>query len=325
MFALKSHQLGSKKKVGLEKLQPEGADGEDPKEVVKARFQEIGPRLTVKMRWIRRGGLGETGDERNAREKMEKMEGGGQAEFGQVGEGEDPELGEVGGTSDKGKGKESRKEEEDEKAAAEAIGLVAGDETSQPNFDFQGVAAAAEASASNAPLAATSTSTPSDDTSSSRPVKRPRTTPRKRSKPYHALLRPPPSPSPPPGGLLESEAVPLPPKDGKKKHVEQGSLLSTVGKTWHAGKGEGGVREGKKRQEWGWEVSISLLKSYLPPEGALFADLILLRTRLACKFRGGSSSSKTRTPPTRVGLVFCTNILGWSALYLCFPILCSLS
>ncbi|ORY90250.1 hypothetical protein BCR35DRAFT_299851 [Leucosporidium creatinivorum] len=251
MFALKSHQLGSKKKVGLEKLQPEGADGEDPKEVVKARFQEIGPRMTVKMRWIRRGGLGETGDERNAREKMEAKEGGGEAEFGEVGEGEDPELGEVGGAS--GKGKEKKREEEDEKAAAEAIGLVEGDETSQPNFDFEGVAAAAEAAASGAPLPSTSTS---DDPA--RPAKRPRTTPRKRSKPYHALLRPPPSPSPPPGGLLEAEAVPLPPKDGKKKHIEQGSLLSTVGKTWHAGKGEGGVREGKKRQEWGWEARMQV-------------------------------------------------------------------
>jgi hypothetical protein len=69
---------------------------------------------------------------------------------------------------------------------------------------------------------------------------------------------------------MESEAVPLPPKDGKKKHVEQGSLLSSVGKTWHAGKGEGGVREGKKRQEWGWEVSWAFR---FGSARGLFADL----------------------------------------------------
>lgn len=288
MFALKSHQLGSKKKVGLEKLQ---AEGEDEDEVIKARFQEIGPKMTVKMRWIRRGALGETGDERDRREKSEREAGVSQeqGEFGEVAEGEDPELGEVGGVSGK-KGKGEKSEEEEEKLAAKEIGLVEGDETSQPNFDFAAVAAAAEASASGAAPAPPTASTSTEEAP---PAKRPRTTPRKRSKPYHALLRPPPSPSPPPGGLMESEAVPLPPKDGKKKHVEQGSLLSTVGKSWHAGKGEGGVREGKKRQEWGWEVSwfSGVARDESGGADALLVPILLAR-RPKCRSRGGSSSSE---------------------------------
>ena len=280
MFALKSHQLGSKKKVGLEKQQPEGFDGEDPNEVVKARFQEMGPKMTVKMRWIRRGALGETGDERNAREKQEKKDGVKAEEFGEVGEGEDPELGEVGGSGGK---KAKRSEEDEEKLAAKEIGLVEGDETSQPNFDFAGAAAAAEASVVQDGNDSTITTTEE----APRPAKRPRTTPRKRSKPYHALLRPPPSPSPPPGGLMESEPVPLPPKDGRKRNAEDASLLSTVGKTWHAGKGEGGVREGKKRREWGWEVSFAFCLLF-----RTLADSLLLFRRPRCRSRGGSSSSE---------------------------------
>lgn len=237
--------MGSKKKVGLERQQPEDEEDDD---TIKARFQEIGPRMTVKMRWIRRGGLGETGDERKEREKMEKEEGTPEfGEFGEVGEGEDPELGEVGGQG--GKKGEKRQQEEDEKIAAKEIGLDEEDETSQPNFDFAGAAAAAEAEAAGLP--------PPSTTTDSLPKKRSRTTPRKRSKPYHALLRPPPSPSPEPGAIMESEPIPLPPKNGKKKDPSQASLLSTVGKTWHAGKGEGGVREARKRSEWGWEVSLS--------------------------------------------------------------------
>ena len=74
MFALKPEKVASmlKKKVGLEK-QDSLAEGED--EIIRARFQEIGPRMTVKMRWIRRGALGETGNERSAREKGEKAAG----------------------------------------------------------------------------------------------------------------------------------------------------------------------------------------------------------------------------------------------------------
>lgn len=216
-------------------------EGED--EVIKARFQEIGPRMTVKMRWIRRGALGETGNERDERERHEK-ENGIDPQFGAgsgtVGEGE------VGGDGVSGA---EEGEEADEKEAAIAIGLDEKDVDGQPNFDFN--AAAAEAEASRNPTASTSTSTPA------KPAKKPRTIPRKRKLPYHALLRPPPSPSPPPG-FQDSEPVPLPSKDGK---IKEKSLLSTVGRTWHAGKGEGGVREGKKRREWGWEVSCLIVHS----------------------------------------------------------------
>lgn len=217
MFALKGHQLGSKKKVGLEK---QGVTDEMDDEVIKARFQEIGPRMTVKMRWIRRGGLGETGDERTRREADEKASGGGMsAEFGEGAgrDGEDVEMGGVGGAAVDGAGEG----EDDEREAARAIGLVDGDDDSQPNFDFGAVAAAAEASSS---------------ASATKPAKAPRgprTVPRKRKLPYHALLRPPPSPSPPPG-FQDSEPVPLPPKNGKGDREK--SVLSTVGKTWHAGK-----------------------------------------------------------------------------------------
>ncbi|KAI5479240.1 aminoacyl-tRNA ligase [Pseudohyphozyma bogoriensis] len=244
MFALKSDRLGSKKKVGLERQQPE----EDADEVIKARFQEIGPRMTIKMRWIKRGGLGETGDERAAREKEEEEQGISPS-FGEgAGDDEDVDMdaGEVGG-----KGEEGEDDEEEEmKAAAKAIGLHEGDDAGQPNFDFAGAAAAAEteAEASAAGGEASTSEVPA------RPAKRPRTTPRKRKKPYHALLRPPPSPSPPPG-YQDSEPIPLPDKKGKNK--EQ-SLLSTVGKTWHAGKGEGGVREKKKAREWGWEAKMQV-------------------------------------------------------------------
>lgn len=240
MFALKSHQLGSTKKVGLEK-QGVMEEGED--EVIKARFQEIGPRMTVKMRWIRRGPLGETGNARQEREKLEKANGV-DPQFG-AGSGEVGE-GEVGGN-----GLEDDEDElSEERDAAIAIGLDEKDIDGQPNFDFN--AAAAEAEASRRPVEEDGDiSMASTSASVEKPAKRPRTVPRKRKLPYHALLRPPPSPSPPPG-YQDSEPVPLPSKDGK---IKEFSLLSTVGKTWHAGKGEGGVREGKKRREWGWEVS----------------------------------------------------------------------
>lgn len=253
--------MGSKKKVGLER---QGPDNEGEDDVIKARFQEIGPKMTVKMRWIRRGALGETGDERSAREKREAEEErvagrnntglpmeGGEDEDGDV------DMGEVGGRGDEEAEKNGDANEEDEareeKEAAKAIGIDENDPDGQPRFDFNAAAAAAEASRAG-PSASTSAGEPS------KPVKRPRTIPRKRKLPYHALLRPPPSPSPPPG-YQDSEPVPLPSADGK---IKERSILSTVGKTWHAGKGEGGVREGKKRREWGWEVrSLHLLRFFL--------------------------------------------------------------
>lgn len=268
MFALKSHQLGSKKKVGLEK-QGVMEEGED--EVIKARFQEIGPRMTVKMRWIRRGGLGETGDERTRREKEEKANGGGMAEeFGEGAgrDGEDVEMGGVGGDAIDGEGEG----EDDEREAAKAIGLVDGDDDSQPNFDFNGAAAAAEATNANATA------------SSSKPAKAPRgprTVPRKRKLPYHALLRPPPSPSPPPG-FQDSEPIPLPPKNGKGEREK--SILSTVGKTWHAGK-------------------VRLVPAYYTRS---FADVVIER-------RAKEVSAKRGSDPSGVGRCVFASFGSWSS------------
>lgn len=226
MFALKSSKIGAqtKKKVGLEKQKP-GPMEEGEDEVIKARFQEIGPRMTVKMRWIRRGALGETGNERSEREAGEKA-------AGLTSDGISAEEALEGAEKDEGE----EGEEEEEKSAAREIGITEENEDDQPNFDFNGVAAAAEASL------------PKPKT------KKPRTIPRKRKLPYHPLLRPPPSPSPPPG-YVDSEPAPRPSGDGK---IKESSLLSTVGKTWHAGKGEGGVRESKKRREWGWEAKMQV-------------------------------------------------------------------
>lgn len=278
MFALKSHALGSKKKVGLERQGP----AEEADEVIKARFQEIGPRMTVKMRWIRRGALGETGDERNAREKVEKAEGlemelpveGGEDEEGDI------DMAETGGKDEQG----GEGEEDEEKEAAKAIGLDEQDPDGQPTFDFN--AAAASAEASRGPEPSTSSIAPS------KRVKGPRLVPRKRKLPYHALLRPPPSPSPPPGYVEESAPAPLPSKDGKNKEK---SILSTVGKTWHAGRGEGGVRESAKRREWGWEVSPILLVN---------GDNTDVRMcRRGCKSAEGSSSFREGVPRRVDGLV----------------------
>jgi ribosome production factor 1 len=228
MFALRSAKVASalKKKVGLEKQADILDEGED--ELVRARFQEIGPRMTIKMRWIRRGALGETGNERSEREKAEKAAG----IVSEVA----PDEALEGAEKDNG----NDGEEEEAAAAAEAIGLT-GD--SLPSFDDF----AAES-------ASTSTSAPTSSSTVVAPVKKVRKVPRKRKLPYHALLRPPPSPSPEPG-YIDSAPAPLPSIDGK---IKETSLLSTVGKTWHAGKGEGGVREGAKRREWGWEVSSSV-------------------------------------------------------------------
>mgnify|MGYP001582802703 FL=1 len=279
MFALKSHALGSKKKVGLERQGPANADEDD---TIKARFQEIGPRMTVKMRWIRRGALGETGDERKERELAEKGEGG-VVEGGEDEEG-DIDLSETGGTNE---GAQDADDAAEEKEAAKAIGLDEKVADGQPNFDFAAAAAEAEAFRAAGPSTAT-TEKPA------KPVKRPRTIPRKRKLPYHALLRPPPSPSPEPG-YQESQPVPLPSKDGK---IKESSLLSTVGKTWHAGKGEGGVREGKKRREWGWEVSCFRLR--------LWASADEVGRRRGCKSAGASSSF--REGPGGGGVLHCMEL-----------------
>ncbi|KDE04982.1 hypothetical protein MVLG_04630 [Microbotryum lychnidis-dioicae p1A1 Lamole] len=261
MFALKGERLGSKKKVGLERQQPEDQEEDD---TIKTRFQEIGPRMTVKMRWIRRGALGETGDERSERERNEKAAGVGEGEgtFGEVAQGEDPNLGEVGGSGRRNKGKgragdddedEDEDEDEQEAEAARAIGLGEGEHAGTLSIDPE--TGAARSQAKDIAMA----DGESAPTEAPRRKKRPCTTPRKRSKPFHPLLRPRAnSASPPPGELAEPEPIPLPPKNGKKKDANNASVLSSVGKTWHAGRGEGGVREAKKRQEWGWEAKMQV-------------------------------------------------------------------
>ena len=262
MFALKSHRLGkTKKQTDVPRMTDPNPEHEID-DTIKTRFQEIGPQFTLKMRWIRRGPLGETGDERTAREKFEAETGEQAAEFGKrapagaaaTADGDDDEMDEdgmdvdgeveVGGASD-----EEADDAEAEEEARRAIGLDESDAAGQPNFSSASTSANAEASTS----ASTSTAPAADDADpdapTSNPKKRPRTTPRIRKKPYHALLNPPPSDSPSP----EPEEVPLP-TIGKKKNPEFQSAIDTVGKTWHAGKGEGGVREGAKRREWNWEV-----------------------------------------------------------------------
>ncbi|SCV68613.1 BQ2448_734 [Microbotryum intermedium] len=263
MFALKGERLGSKKKVGLERQQPEDKEEDD---TIKTRFQEIGPRMTIKMRWIRRAALGETGDERDERERNEKAAGVDEDEgtFGEVEQGEDPDLGEVGGSGRRNKGKgRAGDDDEDEKddgeqeaEAARAIGLGEGEDAGTLSIDPETGAARSEAKDVDMTEGEASPPTTTDEP---RKKKRPRTTPRKRSKPFHPLLRPRAnSASPPPGELAEPEAIPLPPKNGKKKDASNASVLSSVGKTWHAGRGEGGVREAKKRQEWEWEAKMQV-------------------------------------------------------------------
>ncbi|GAA5898208.1 hypothetical protein JCM8208_000184 [Rhodotorula glutinis] len=266
MFALKSHRLGKTKKQTDVPRMTEPNPEHEIDDTIKTRFQEIGPQFTLKMRWIRRGPLGETGDERTAREKFEAETGEQAAEFGERAparaaagaDGDDDEVDEdgmdvdgeveVGGASD-----EEADDAEAEEEARRAIGLDESDAAGQPNFSS---AASTSANAEASTSASTSTA-PADDADPnappSNPKKRPRTTPRIRKKPYHALLNPPPSNSPSP----EPEEVPLP-TIGKKKNPELQSAIDTVGKTWHAGKGEGGVREGAKRREWNWEAKMQV-------------------------------------------------------------------
>ncbi|TNY21657.1 anticodon-binding protein [Rhodotorula diobovata] len=275
MFALKSHRLGKTKKQTDVPRMTDPHPEHDADDTIKTRFQEIGPQMTLKMRWIRRGPLGETGDERTARERFERETGERAEEFGEraEGAGEEEEGAEDGmdvdGEGEANAGAGASDEEGDDEAdedadaaeeaeARRAIGLDASDAAGQPNFPRPAPSAsssAATASTSAHPSASPSTSSPSSAPPAPAPEskKRPRTTPRVRKKPYHALLNPPPSDSPSP----EPEEVPLP-TVGKKKNPALQSAIETVGKTWHAGKGEGGVREGAKRREWNWEAKMQV-------------------------------------------------------------------
>ncbi|BGP52526.1 hypothetical protein JCM8202_000405 [Rhodotorula sphaerocarpa] len=253
MFALKSHRLGkTKKQADLARMTEPNPD-EEIDDTVKTRFQEIGPQFTLKMRWIRRGPLGETQDERQAREQHEQATGEGATEYGDSGaagaNGEEDEEGMD--ATEEGMAVDGDEDDEEADALAEAeakhaIGLDATDAAGQPNFTnledpTVSAGAAGEAEAG-----------PSDPAPQSK--KRPRGVPRVRQKPYHALLNPPPdsdSDSP------EPESVPLP-MSGKKKNPQLQSAFDTVGHTWHAGKGEGGVRESAKRREWNWEARMQV-------------------------------------------------------------------
>ncbi|POY75337.1 hypothetical protein BMF94_1565 [Rhodotorula taiwanensis] len=260
MFALKSHRLGkTKKQSDVARITEQNPDDEID-DTIKARFQEIGPKFTLKMRWIRRGPLGETGHEREARERHEEATGEQATEYGERAgagaDGDDDDEGETFGASsddeemptdgetgaddgevDNAVGEGDEDDAEAEAAARKAIGLDETDAAGQPNFTGM-----------QDPTAPTPAAAPENS------KKRPRTTPRVRKKPYHALLNPPPdsdSDSP------EPEAVPLP-MAGKKKNPELTSAIATVGHTWHAGKGEGGVRESAKRREWNWEARMQV-------------------------------------------------------------------
>lgn len=315
MFALKSHRLGKTKKQTDVPRMTDPHPEHDADDTIKTRFQEIGPQMTLKMRWIRRGPLGETGDERTARERFERETGERAEEFGEraEGAGEEEEGAEDGmdvdGEGEANAGAGASDEEGDDEAdedadaaeeaeARRAIGLDASDAAGQPNFPRPAPSAsssAATASTSAHPSASPSTSSPSSAPPAPAPEskKRPRTTPRVRKKPYHALLNPPPSDSPSP----EPEEVPLP-TVGKKKNPALQSAIETVGKTWHAGKGEGGVREGAKRREWNWEVSRRLLWALvglflLLGSPSLTTSLLTLSPhRPRCRSRGASSSSE---------------------------------
>ncbi|GAA5960284.1 hypothetical protein JCM8115_002571 [Rhodotorula mucilaginosa] len=264
MFALKSHRLGKTKKQSDVARITEPNPEDEIDDTVKTRFQEIGPQFTLKMRWIRRGQLGETGHEREAREKHEAATGEQATEYGERaegGDGEDDELAGGGAEDEEGMAiddEDIHDEEEDDDAEAEAaakkaIGLDETDAAGQPNFtNLEDPTAAIETEAAGKSAFADEPLPSSANGDNSK--KRPRSTPRVRKKPYHALLNPPPdsdSDSP------EPEAVPLP-MAGKKKNPELKSAFDTVGHTWHAGKGEGGVREGAKRREWNWDARMQV-------------------------------------------------------------------
>ncbi|CEQ38761.1 SPOSA6832_00226, partial [Sporobolomyces salmonicolor] len=259
MFALKSHRLGrTKKGVSDVERMTEANPDDEIDDTVKTRFQEIGPQMTLKMRWIRRGPLGETGDERKRRETQEAESGEAAQEFGEGAKG-DVEEEEWQGVDADGMevdgGAAGVANEEDDAAAEEQakreIGLDQADLTGQPNFPPLPASAP-----SGLDAAAAAAASPSTSPVPSAPAANPKKRPRVRSKPSHPLLRPPSSPSVSP----EPEPVPLPTVKGasKKKNPEAQSALSAVGKTWHAGKGEGGVREGAKRREWNWDAKMQV-------------------------------------------------------------------
>lgn len=259
MFALKSHRLGKTKngKSDVERMTEFNPD-EEIDETVKTRFQEIGPQMTLKMRWIRRGPLGETGDERDKREKLEAETGEQAAEFGEKpgkedlsGDDEEEEEMDIDGVRP-GEGDEEEEEEdvEAEELAKREIGLDQSDAAGQPNFPPLDPNPNPNSTPQASTSTTASTSTAAAETETPNLKKR-----KRRTKPSHPLYRPSPSPSASP----EPEPVPLPTvkgQSGKKKNPELQSALSTVGKTWHAGRGEGGVREAAKRREWNWDVSL---------------------------------------------------------------------
>ncbi|GAA5970550.1 hypothetical protein JCM3765_000804 [Sporobolomyces pararoseus] len=253
MFALKSHRLGktTKGRSDVERMTETNPD-EEIDDTVKTRFQEIGPQFTIKMRWIRRGPLGETGDEREKREKQEAETGEAAEEFGEEpttrGEDDDGELN-IDGDDEAMRDDEDEEEEaEAEEQAKREIGLDQSDSLGQPNFPP--VPPTASTSTSSA-QPSTTTTTEEEGADQPNPKKR-----KRRTKPSHPLYRPSPSPSVTP----EPEPVPLPNAkgNGKKKNPELQSALSTVGKTWHAGRGEGGVRDAAKRREWNWDAKMQV-------------------------------------------------------------------
>ena len=281
MFALKSHRLGKTKngKSDVERMTEFNPD-EEIDDTVKTRFQEIGPQMTLKMRWIRRGPLGETGDEREKREKQEAATGEQAAEFGEKPTGDDSEEEEMDIDGVRPGGEEDEEEEEEDQEAEELakkeIGLDQSDAAGQPNFPPLDPNPNPTSQASTSASASTSAET---ETPNLKKRKR-------RTKPSHPLYRPSPSPSASP----EPEPVPLPTvkgQSGKKKNPELTSALSTVGKTWHAGRGEGGVREAAKRREWNWDVSRSSLACRIGTEADEYRVC-----RRKCKSRGGNSSSR---------------------------------
>lgn len=250
MFALKSHRLGkmTKGRSDVERMTETNPD-EEIDDTVKTRFQEIGPQFTIKMRWIRRGPLGETGDERDRRERQEAETGEAAQEFGEDpatrGDGDAEGELNIDGDEDDEMGRDEdhdvEREAAEEELAKREIGLDQSDSRGQPNFPP--VPPPGNAAAESTLEGEDSQAQPPN------PKKR-----KRRTKPSHPLYRPSPSPSVTP----EPEPVPLPNVNGKKKNPELQSALSTVGKTWHAGRGEGGVRDAAKRREWNWDAKMQV-------------------------------------------------------------------
>jgi len=240
MFVLRSQKLGGAKmharqeRAGLEDAgMHKGTNEDEQDDTIKTRFQEIGPRLTIKMRWLRRGQLGETREERAKREAA-------------TASGADDD-----GTAYQEMDLDTGNDAREEREAAAEIGLDGDPNSGELNERLEQAAreqgVVPEAAEEDAPA----------------PTERRR----KRKLKSHPLLRPAHSPSPPPG-IQEGEAVPKPQVNqrGKVKSGSEGtSLLSSVGKSWHPGKGEGGVRDAAKSREWEWQsrMGISRRKFFL--------------------------------------------------------------